>query len=140
MLSLQRAKAAPLTIRLNLLKLKRNHEFLDFPLPHVQNVTSLSVISASLLSKSCLELSRIFPSQCQTYRRWNLEKSSNPNGVYSKTRSIFRPTRWEFSYCTTSLSPLRSSASKLSWSWLYSIATSISPGHHFGLFGGESLT
>ena len=44
-MSLQRAKAAPLTIRLNLHELKSDLGFLDLLLPHVQNTTSLSIAS-----------------------------------------------------------------------------------------------
>jgi len=42
-LSLERAKAAPLTVRLNLSKLKTDPRFLDLLLPHIQNTISLFV-------------------------------------------------------------------------------------------------
>lgn len=44
-LSLERAKAAPLTIRLNMNKLKGDPGFLDLLLPYLKNATSLSVTS-----------------------------------------------------------------------------------------------
>lgn len=43
-LSLERAKAAPLTIHLNLGALKRRREFLELLLPHLQNAVSLTCV------------------------------------------------------------------------------------------------
>jgi len=43
-LSLERAKAAPLTIYLNMIKLRNDPGFLDLLLPHHQNIISLSVV------------------------------------------------------------------------------------------------
>jgi len=62
--SLQRAKAAPLTIHLNLDKLKKDPGFLDFLLPHVQHTTSLSVFSfftAEELAKALPDFPRSMP-------------------------------------------------------------------------------
>ena len=57
-LSLERAKAAPLTIHLNVDKLNRDPGFLDLLLPHAQNIIFLSVTSFLTIE----ELTKTLPS------------------------------------------------------------------------------
>lgn len=73
-LSLARAKAAPLTFRLNLQILKSDPGFLDLLLPRTQNTTSLSVIGFSTVEELTQALPN-FPRSMPNLRSLTLGRS-----------------------------------------------------------------
>ena len=73
-LSLERAKAAPLTIHLNVYKLNREPGFINLLLPHAQNIRSLSVTSFLTIEELTQALPNL-PKSMPNLRSLTLAKS-----------------------------------------------------------------
>ena len=74
--SLERAKAAPLAIYLNMNTLKRDPEFLDLLLPHTQNITSLCCIDFLTIEELTQALPN-FPKSTPNLQSLDLIKSGH---------------------------------------------------------------